>query len=188
MSDQPEAKTGRIAQIRQAYTAIHRLDPKIGWWMAGAAVLAAAATLTGPSPASAQQTWVDGAWVSDTIINCWTQQPAPGYTARVSFAGNDGQLPQVGETFYFKMEVGLPGLPCTKTPVVLPELILPAGLKYAESDRNPVRWQKVDLEDGATGWSSPASAPRAMAIPASAANTDLEALLMLTGTSSAGPS
>ena len=42
MSDQPEAKTGRIAQIRQAYTAIHRLDPKIGWWMAGAAVLAAA--------------------------------------------------------------------------------------------------------------------------------------------------
>lgn len=121
---------------------------------AGAAVLAATATLTGPSPASAQQTWVDGAWVSDTIISCSTGQPAPGYTARVSFAGNDGQLPQVGETFYFKMEVGLPGLPCNKTPVVLPELILPTGLKYAESDRNPVRWQKVDLEDGATGYST----------------------------------
>ena len=43
MSDQPEAKTGRIAQIRQAYRAIHQLDPRLPWWMAGAAVLAAAA-------------------------------------------------------------------------------------------------------------------------------------------------
>ena len=42
MSDQPEAKTGRIAQIRQAYSAIHQLDPRLPWWMAGAAVLAAA--------------------------------------------------------------------------------------------------------------------------------------------------
>ena len=42
MSDQPEAKTGRIAQIRQAYRAIHQLDPRLPWWMAGAAVLAAA--------------------------------------------------------------------------------------------------------------------------------------------------
>ena len=121
---------------------------------AGAAAIAATATLTGPAPASAQETWVDGDWVSDTIVHCWTQQLAPGYTARASFAGNDGELPQVGETFYFRVEVGLPGLPCTKTPVILPELILPAGLEYAESERNPVRWQKVDLEDGATGWST----------------------------------
>jgi hypothetical protein len=42
VSDQPEAKTGRIAQIRQAYRAIHQLDPRLPWWMAGAAVLAAA--------------------------------------------------------------------------------------------------------------------------------------------------
>ena len=42
MSDQPEAKTGRIAQIRQAYSAIHQLDPRLPWWMAGAALLAAA--------------------------------------------------------------------------------------------------------------------------------------------------
>lgn len=121
---------------------------------AGAATLAATATLAGPSPASAQQTWVDGAWVSDTIISCWTGQPAPGYTARVSFAGNDGELPQVGEVFYFKMEVGLPGLPCNKTPVVLPELILPNGMTYAESDQNPVRWQKVDVNGDATGYST----------------------------------
>ena len=45
MSDQPEAKTGRIAQIRQAYKAIKNLDPKLGWWMLGAALLAAAVVI-----------------------------------------------------------------------------------------------------------------------------------------------
>ncbi len=38
MSDQPEKKTGRIAQIRQAYRAIKGLDPNLGWWMLLAAV------------------------------------------------------------------------------------------------------------------------------------------------------
>ena len=46
MSDQPEAKTGRIAQIRQAYAAIKQLDPRLGWWMLGAA-LGAAAVIVG---------------------------------------------------------------------------------------------------------------------------------------------
>ncbi len=45
MSDQPEAKTGRIAQIRQAYSAIKNLDPKLGWWMLGAALAAAAVVI-----------------------------------------------------------------------------------------------------------------------------------------------
>ena len=39
MSDQPEAKTGRIAQIRQAYSAIKKLDPRLGWWMLAAVVV-----------------------------------------------------------------------------------------------------------------------------------------------------
>ncbi|MEO6791565.1 MAG: DUF4191 domain-containing protein [Ornithinibacter sp.] len=39
MSDQPEKKTGRIAQIRQAYSAIKGLDPNLGWWMLLAAVV-----------------------------------------------------------------------------------------------------------------------------------------------------
>jgi hypothetical protein len=39
VSDQPEKKTGRIAEIRQAYRAIKSLDPRLGWWMLGAAVL-----------------------------------------------------------------------------------------------------------------------------------------------------
>jgi hypothetical protein len=46
VSDQPEAKTGRIAQIRQAYTAIKNLDPRLGWWMLGAA-LGTAAVIVG---------------------------------------------------------------------------------------------------------------------------------------------
>jgi hypothetical protein len=122
---------------------------------AGAAALAATTTLAGPSPATAaEQTWVDGAWVSDTIISCITGQPAPGYTARVSFAGKDGELPQVGETFYFKMEVGLPGLPCNKTPRVLPELVIPAGLEYADDAQHPVRWQKYFVDGGSTGYST----------------------------------
>jgi hypothetical protein len=44
-SDKPEKsdkKPGRIAEIRQAYRAIKSLDPKLGWWMLGAALLTAA--------------------------------------------------------------------------------------------------------------------------------------------------
>jgi hypothetical protein len=43
VSDQPEKKTGRIAQVRQAYSAIRSLDPRLGWWMLLAAVGTAAA-------------------------------------------------------------------------------------------------------------------------------------------------
>lgn len=39
MSDKPEKKPGRLAEIRQAYTALKTLDPKLGWWMLGAAVV-----------------------------------------------------------------------------------------------------------------------------------------------------
>lgn len=39
-ADKP-AKTGRYAQIRQGYRAIKQLDPKLGWWMLGAALLTA---------------------------------------------------------------------------------------------------------------------------------------------------
>lgn len=123
--------------------------------VAGAGALAATATLTGTSPTSAAEpTWVDGDWVSDTIISCITGQPAPGYTARVSFAGAPDRLPQVGERFYFKVEVGLPGLPCNKTPMVLPELALPHGLEYADDDQNPVRWRMWDVDEGATPFST----------------------------------
>jgi Domain of unknown function (DUF4191) len=45
VSDQPEAKTGRIAQIRQAYSAIKKLDPRLGWWMLAAALAAAAVVI-----------------------------------------------------------------------------------------------------------------------------------------------
>ncbi len=45
MSDQPEKKSGRIAQIRQAYRAIKSLDSNLGWWMLLAAVGAAAVVI-----------------------------------------------------------------------------------------------------------------------------------------------
>lgn len=43
MSDKTENATkepGRVAQVRQAYAAIKQLDPKLGWWMAAAALAA----------------------------------------------------------------------------------------------------------------------------------------------------
>ncbi|GGL22206.1 DUF4191 domain-containing protein [Phycicoccus endophyticus] len=42
MSDAPEKKQGRIAEIRQAYRAIKSLDPRLGWWMLGVALATAA--------------------------------------------------------------------------------------------------------------------------------------------------
>jgi hypothetical protein len=45
VSDQPEKKTGRIAEIRQAYRAIKSLDPKLGWWMLGTGLLVAAVVI-----------------------------------------------------------------------------------------------------------------------------------------------
>ncbi|WP_249138757.1 DUF4191 domain-containing protein [Phycicoccus avicenniae] len=41
MSDQPK-KTGRVAEIRQAYTALKSLDPALGRWMLGVALAVAA--------------------------------------------------------------------------------------------------------------------------------------------------
>lgn len=117
------------------------------------AALATVATLTGAGSAVAApagDTWVDGDWVQDTIISCITGNPAPGYTGRASFLADAGRVPQVGETFYVRVEVGLPGLPCTNSPTVLPEIILPAGMRYADDARHPVRWAISELNgDGA---------------------------------------
>jgi hypothetical protein len=33
-----EKKKGRIAQVRDGYTAIRQIDPKVGWWMLGSAL------------------------------------------------------------------------------------------------------------------------------------------------------
>jgi hypothetical protein len=45
VSDAPEKKPGRIAEIRQAYRAIKSLDPKLGWWMLGLALATAAVVI-----------------------------------------------------------------------------------------------------------------------------------------------
>ena len=46
MSDTPQ-KTGRIAQIRDAYRAIKSIDPKLGQWMLLAALLTSGAADSG---------------------------------------------------------------------------------------------------------------------------------------------
>lgn len=38
-SDAPDKKPGRLAQIRQVYTAARQVDPMIGWWMLISAVV-----------------------------------------------------------------------------------------------------------------------------------------------------
>ncbi len=38
MSQDSDKKKGRIAQVRDGYTAIRQLDPKVGWWMLGSAL------------------------------------------------------------------------------------------------------------------------------------------------------
>jgi hypothetical protein len=108
--------------------------------VAAVAMLGALGGTGSAATAAPADTWVNGDWVQDTIVSCITGQPAPGYTARTSFLAEDGDVPEVGERFYMSVEVGLPGLPCTDSPAVLPEIILPAGLEYADDDKHPVRW------------------------------------------------
>lgn len=137
-------------------TTMHRT---VGRMTAGAAALALAATLApaggaAGTTARAEGAWVHGDWVQDTIISCITGQPAPGYTARTSFEGVGDRLPQVGETFWISMEVGLPGLPCAQTPMVLPEVVIPRGLEYADDADHPVRWAMSDVDGGGSGWST----------------------------------
>jgi len=118
------------------------------------AVTATLTTLGSPAGANAPAgTWTDGDWVGDTIVNCITGQPSPGYTGRVSFHSPGDQLPEVGETFYVRMEIGLPSLPCTNSPAVLPEVVIPAGLRYADDAKHPVRWA-VHTTEGSSGFST----------------------------------
>lgn len=134
-------------------TTTHRTTARL---TAGAAVLAVAAGVAGAAPAGArvEDNWVDGDWVQETIISCITGQPAPGYTGRVSFQGVGNRLPRVGEAFYVRMEVGLPGLPCNQTPLVLPEVLLPHGLEYADDAQHPVSWAMHDLDGGGSDFST----------------------------------
>ncbi|RYB95604.1 Ig-like domain repeat protein [Nocardioides oleivorans] len=95
----------------------------------------------GPVAASAQAAgeWNPGKHDEDTVINCITQQPAPGVSADVGWRSETGQVPKVGEVFYVRGYAGLVSLPCSGSVAVLPELMLPAGVVPAD-DKAPIYW------------------------------------------------
>jgi hypothetical protein len=102
------------------------------------ATVAVAAGLLAPAASSAAApVWNDGFHDEDTIINCWTQQPATGVHANVSWASTTGQVPKIGERFMLRGYIGLVGLPCSSGVQVLPEIMVPAGVEFIDE---PVTW------------------------------------------------
>ncbi|WP_205470939.1 Ig-like domain-containing protein [Nocardioides sp. SYSU D00038] len=109
------------------------------------ATLVATAGLLAPStPASAAGEWQDGKSDSDIIYDCWLKQPRTGVSANVGWRTADNQVPEVGETFYVRGYIGLIGMPCSEGVNVVPQLVLPAGLEFAEG---AYMWDLQDYGD-----------------------------------------
>lgn len=87
--------------------------------------------LLAPPTAGAAGEWQDGYSDSDTILDCWLERPNTGVSANVGWQSADGQVPEVGETFYVRGYAGLVGQPCSDGVVLIPNLVLPAGLEFA---------------------------------------------------------
>lgn len=102
------------------------------------AMTAIAAGLLAPTGATAgTATWNDGFQDEDQIISCITGQVTTGVSANVSWMSPTGQVPKVGETFWLRGYAGLVGMPCSGGVNVIPEILIPAGVEFAEGD---VRW------------------------------------------------
>lgn len=99
-------------------------------------LLGVAPTLAG-SATAAESEWQDGVTSSDTIINCWTNQPSVGVSANTGWRSTNGEVPEVGEKFYLHGYISLVGLPCSERVLTVPEIIPPAGFSYPEE---PVLW------------------------------------------------
>ncbi|MBD3913507.1 Ig-like domain-containing protein [Nocardioides hwasunensis] len=107
---------------------------------AGIALLGAlAAVVPLAHGAQAAGDWNPGKHDEDTVINCITQQPAPGVSADVGWRSETGQVPKVGEVFYVRGYAGLVSIPCSGAVTVLPELMLPSGVVPAD-DKAPLYW------------------------------------------------
>jgi Big-like domain-containing protein len=98
------------------------------------ATLVAGATLLAPPAAHAAGEWQDGTSDSDTIYDCVLKRLNTGVSANVSWSSATGQVPKVGETFYLRMYAGLIGLPCSPGVTLIPKIVLPAGLEFADGD------------------------------------------------------
>ena len=97
------------------------------------ATLVALGTLLVP-PAHAAGEWQDGKSDSDTIYDCLLKRPNTGVSANVGWWSPTGQVPKVGETFYLRMYAGLIGMPCSPGVLIIPKVVLPAGLEFADGD------------------------------------------------------
>lgn len=113
----------------------------------GALAAPAAATSSG---------WQDGSHMEDTILNCWTGQPATGLSANVGWSSASGQVPKVGEVFQLRGYIALVGLPCSSGAVVVPEILVPPGVEFAEG---PVTWGEGPMSQVQLG-TSPLSITR----------------------------
>ncbi|GAA4811372.1 hypothetical protein ACFQ0K_03925 [Nocardioides caeni] len=132
-----------------------------------AGLLGVTPTLAGSASAATGE-WQDGVTTSDTIINCWTNQPTVGVSANTGWRSPTGEVPKVGEKFFLRGYIGLVGLPCSERVLTVPEILPPAGLSYPEE---PVLWgintlgEPGTLSDGALDISHGANGGIALALP-----------------------
>lgn len=106
------------------------------------ATFVALGTLLVPPAAHAAGEWQDGKSDSDTIYDCLLERTNTGVSANVGWVSPTGQVPKVGETFYLRMYAGLVGMPCSPGVLIIPKVVLPAGLEFADGDYKWDVWRE----------------------------------------------
>lgn len=106
------------------------------------ATLVAVSTLLAPPSAHAAGEWQDGKSDSDTIYDCLLNRLNTGVSANVGWWSPTGEVPKVGETFYLRMYAGLVGMPCSPGVTVIPKIVLPTGLEFANGDYKWDVWRE----------------------------------------------
>ncbi|MFC7496356.1 MULTISPECIES: Ig-like domain-containing protein [unclassified Nocardioides] len=112
------------------------------------ATFVALGTLLVPASAHAAGEWQDGKSDSDTIYDCVLKRLNTGVSANVGWWSPTGQVPKVGETFYLRMYAGLVGMPCSSGVTLIPKVVLPTGLEFANGEYKWDVWRSgVDTPD-----------------------------------------
>ncbi|QBX55345.1 Ig-like domain repeat protein [Nocardioides seonyuensis] len=102
------------------------------------AMTAIVAGLLAPGGASASAgTWNDGFQYEDQMVSCATGQVTTGVSANVGWMSPTGAVPKVGEVFWLRGYAGLVGMPCSSGTNIIPEIMVPDGIEFAEGE---VRW------------------------------------------------
>lgn len=112
------------------------------------ATMVALGALLVPPTAHAAGEWQDGTSDSDTIYDCLLKRLNTGVSANVGWWSPTGEVPKVGETFYLRMYAGLVGMPCSPGVTLIPKIVLPSGLDFADGDYRWDVWRSgVDTPD-----------------------------------------